>query len=486
MSTRKLLVLTGVFLALLAFVVLWERHQPTSEEMAKAKKRFLDLDAKEVTSLVLERPDQPKVELARKDGRWLLAGPKGGAADAVAADGLVADLARLDLLGETRKGFDPREYGLEAPKAKVTVTMKDGSARTILFGAAIPGADATAASEGGRLGSVKFAPIAQLTKPYDEYRSKNLVDVPAADVTRVTVARGPNRVVAARDAGGAWRLEQPVQDLASGAFVDQLLADLAGVRATEFPTVGPADLPRIGLAPPGAEVVLEKGSDVVARLAFGAAKADAAGKLFASRDGVVMVVDDRAQESLGKELSAFREPRLLPLDTWLVARVVFESDALRAGAEKLDGTWRSAGREIAAGAAEDLLDRISRAEVRRFVASKELVAIGLAPAKKKKPVAGSVEILLDKAKGPLRVDFYLPAELATEKGVAVQVTGRGDTLVVDASLWDDVRSLAARLKTAADAPPARPTVSQPERKGETRKAAPPLSSPASGGATPPR
>ena len=209
MSTRKLLILTGIFFALLAFVVLWERHQPTSEERAKAKKRLLDLDGKEVARLVVERPDSAKVALARKDGGWVLEGPKGGAADAVTADGLVSDLARLDLLGETRTGFDPKEYGLETPKAKVTLTLKDGSTRSVVFGEAVPGADATAAVADGRLGSVKFAPLAQLTKPYDEYRSKNLVDVPASDVTRVTVVRGPNRVVAARD-GTGWRLEQPV------------------------------------------------------------------------------------------------------------------------------------------------------------------------------------------------------------------------------------------------------------------------------------
>jgi len=246
-----------------------------------------------------------------------------------------------------------------------------------------------------------------------------------------------------------------VNDLASGTFVDQLLADLAGVRATEFPAVGPADLSRIGLAPPGAEVVLEKGSEVVSRLAFGAARAEAAGKLFASRDGVVMVIDDRAQESLGKELSAFREGKLLPLDTWLVTRVVFESGALRAGAEKLDGAWRSAGREMEGRIADDLLDRLSRAEVRRFVPVKELASIGLATVRRKKPVpAGTVEVLLEKAKEPVRVDFYVPLELEAEKLVAVQVSGRGDTLVVDAGVWDDIRSFASRLKTgaAADAP----------------------------------
>ncbi|MFN7987144.1 MAG: DUF4340 domain-containing protein [Thermoanaerobaculia bacterium] len=488
MSTRKLLVLTGVFLALLAFVVLWERHQPTSEEAAKARKRLLDLDTKEVTGLVLERPDQAKVELARKDGRWLLGGPKGGAADAVTADGLVSDLARLDVVGETRTGFDPKEYGLDAPRAKVTVSLKDGSSRTILFGAAIPGADATAASEGGRIGSVKFAPIAQLTKPYDEYRSRSLVDVPSAEVTRVTVSRGPNRVVVSRDAARGWRLEQPVQDLASATFVEQLLADLAGVRASEFPAVGPADLPRIGLAPPANEVVLEKSGAVVARLAFGAAKADAAGKVYASRDGVVMVVDDRAQESLGKELSAFREGRLLPLDPWLVTRVVFESPALRAGAEKLDGAWRSAGREIGAATAEDLLDRLSRAEVRRFVPSKELASIGLASTRKSRPVpAGTVEVVLEKAKEPVQVAFFLPAGLAAEKGVAAQVTGRADTLVVDSSVWDDVRSLAAQLRTAADAPPPAPAATAtPGPKPGAPKAATGAPAPPAGTAAAPR
>jgi hypothetical protein len=321
---------------------------------------------------------------------------------------------------------------------------------------------------------VKFAPIAQLTKSYDEYRSKSLVDVSTAEITRVTVARGPNRVIAFRDGASAWRLEQPVKDLASGTFVDQLLADLAGVRATEFPQVGPADLPRIGLAPPGTEVVLEKGSAVIARLAFGAAKADAAGKLFASRDGVVLVVDDRAQESLGKELSAFREQKLLPLDTWLATRVVFESGSLRAGAEKVEGTWRSAGREIDGRLAEDLVDRLGRAEVRRFVATKELTAIGLATIRKKKPVpAGSVEVLLEKAKEPVRIDFYTPAELAAGKVVAAQVTGRGDTLVVDAAVWEDVRTFASRLRTEALAPPP----AKEPTKAEGGKAAPRAAAP---------
>ncbi len=65
MSTRKLLLLTAVFLGLLAFVVLFERHQPTSEERAKAARRLLDFRAEDVTAVQVERPDLPKVELKK-------------------------------------------------------------------------------------------------------------------------------------------------------------------------------------------------------------------------------------------------------------------------------------------------------------------------------------------------------------------------------------------------------------------------------------
>ncbi|MBK6403896.1 MAG: hypothetical protein IPF66_01955 [Holophagales bacterium] len=99
-----------------------------------------------------------------------------------------------------------------------------------------------------------------------------------------------------------------------------------------------------------------------------------------------------------------------------------------------------------------MIDRVSRAEVRRFVPAKDLASIGLATVRRKAPVpAGAVEVLLEKAKEPVRAVFFVPKELEADKLVAVQVSGRGDTLVVDADVWDDVRSLASRLKTASAA-----------------------------------
>jgi hypothetical protein len=451
MSTKKLLALTAVFLALLAFVVFFERKQPTSDERAKAAKRLADFRADDVAALTLERPDLPTVELVRKDkGRWTVTNVPASPADGFAADALVSDLDRLEVVGETRSGFDPKEFGLDAPKAKVTVAFLDKSTKIFSFGAAIPGTDAVAAAAGPLFGAVKFAPLAGLTKPLDEYRSKQLFDVPVSEITRVSVTRGPNTVVVSRPATaqggvpGAWRLEKPVADLASESFVDRFLGDLAGARISEFPTLPDADLARVGLAPPVATVVLENGAEKVATIGFGAAKAEGAGgRMFAKAGALVLVIDDRIREDLDKELSAYRESRVAPVDTFTLRRVSFFADELRAGADKVDGQWRSSGRSVSALHAEGLAAVLGRAEGRGFVPAKA----GKAVAEK---ALATVDVAGD-AEGTARTATFYPAPAGSAPGfVAVQVTGRPERLLVEKTVLDEIRREAAALRSEAD------------------------------------
>src|SRR5512143_435873 len=196
MSTKKLLVLLGVFLALFGFVVLFERHQPTTEEAAQSKKRLLSFKPEDVASLSIERPDLLPVVVSREGPtRWRLDGKPAGPADSSSVDALVNDLSRMELLGDVRTSFDPKEFGLDAPRATATVTLKTGEKHVLKFGKEIPGTDASAAADGARFAAVKFAPIAQMTKPVDEFRSKALVEVPGTEITRITIAKGSAKTV---------------------------------------------------------------------------------------------------------------------------------------------------------------------------------------------------------------------------------------------------------------------------------------------------
>lgn len=453
MSTRKLLVLTVLFLGLLAFVVFFERKQPTSDERARAAKRLSEFKLEDVASMGIERGDLPKVDLVRKEkGRWTVLNPPASPADGFLADNLATDLARLEVVGETRTQFDPKEYGLDAPKAKATVVFADKSSKVFSFGAPIPGTDAVAAAAGPLFGAVKSPPLAALTKPVDDFRSRQLFDVPVGEITRVSVTRGPNTVVVARPAGagpapGPWRLEKPVADLASGPFVDRFLGGLAGVRISEFASVPEADLARIGLAPPVVTVVLEKGAEKVATIGFGAAKAEGAGsRMYAKAGALVVVIDDRVREDLDKELSAYRESRVAPVDTFTLRRVSYAADDLRAGADKVDGEWRSSGRAVTALHAEGLAAVLARAEGRGFVPARN----GKTPAEK--PLA-SVEVA-GEAEGSARTASFYPAPAGSSPGlVAVQVTGRPERLLVEKTVLEEIRREAAALRDEAEGKP---------------------------------
>ena len=469
MSTKKLLILTAVFLALLGFVVFYERFQPNSEETVKARKRLLDFKAESLTAIIIERPNLPKVDLMKsgKD-RWLLAGES---ADAGVVSGVISDLGRLDLVGETRTAFDPVEFGLDTPRARVALAFSGGTKADVIFGKEIPGTDTTAAATGGRFGAVRFAPVASLVKPLDDFRSKVLFDTPSADITRVTVTRGPSRVVVSRtqgtDAGRLpeWRIEEPVRDLASRTFVDQLLADLSGARISEFPATTMADLARIGLQPPLVTVDLQKGSETVASLAFGAARADAAGKLYARRGKTVVVVDDRIQENLSKELTAYREKRVCPVDAWSTARFSIDAGSLKVGAEKVEGAWLSAGKPVAAAAVEDLLERIGRTESTAFITRKDFPTLGLpGPGRKLPPPAVLLEVT-PKGEPARTVRFHEALPPGGKGRYVADVSGRADGMVVERTAVDEIRSLAAKVVPAAMlTPPVKAPAKQPAKK----------------------
>lgn len=475
MEKKKLLVLSAVFLALLLFVVLFERHQPTSEEAARAKKHLVSFQADEVTALAVERPDLPKLELKRQKERWVLVSAPGGPADRQAVDTLLADLGRLEAIGEPQTEFDPKEFGLDKPKATVTLTRREGPPLKITFGEPVPGTDATAAAEGGKMAAVRYAPLATLVKPVDEFRSKALVDVPSNEITGLIVAKGPFRAALERQAGsdglpGPWRLVEPVKDLAAQSFVDQLLADLTAARVSEFPALPDADRPRVGLEPPVATITVIKGKETATTIAIGAAKADAAGKIFAMRDGMPVVTDDRLFEDLSKEFSAFREQRLLPVDSWAVARVSFAAGAVRTGAERVEGEWRSAGRTIPAAAAEDLLERITRVVVKAFVPKKEYAAHGIADRKGKKPAPLATVTIQREAGSPVEeIALYPASPLAGTPVAAAEVTGRSDALLVEAELVEELKALAMKLRAAE---------TKPAKEAATPAAAPAPASPA--------
>ena len=127
MRTRNLLILAIAVVLVAGYILLFERHQPTSEEAREQAERVLPgLDRDRVVAVDIDG-EQGEVRLERSGDDWRIVRPLDFPADATAVSSLLGSLENLDrdrvLPSEE---VDPAEYGLDEPEVTVAVELEDG------------------------------------------------------------------------------------------------------------------------------------------------------------------------------------------------------------------------------------------------------------------------------------------------------------------------------------------------------------------------
>jgi len=120
MKGKNLVILAAVVMAVLAYIMLIERHRPTSEEMKTEVDKVLQgFDRDEVTGIVIEQ-DSGRVRLEKVGEAWRLREPVDFAADESAVSSTLGTLANLE--AERRLAadeVDPAAYGLDDPPIEI-------------------------------------------------------------------------------------------------------------------------------------------------------------------------------------------------------------------------------------------------------------------------------------------------------------------------------------------------------------------------------
>ena len=422
MSAKKLLALTAVVAALFAFIVLFERRMPTTEERARKGDLYWDIPEEQVERIELVRAGET-LEFQRAGGSgWKMVRPDKYPADPFAVGNLVTGLAEFRRAGgDDANDARPGDYGLEHPAAKATIVWGDASdpksrkTRTIEFGAAVPGTEVvTARVEGTQ--KVLFVPaslLASLQKHADDFESREVFGGAPADMTRVEVLRGRGRLVFARKQG-VWWLAEPISDLADAGEVDRLVASLLRLRVKEF-VHGAQDLPAIGLNPALFRVSITGAKGAVTAVDFGATRSDG-NTVYARRDGQVFTLEHDVLDELSRETEAFRARALLGFQRGDATGAEAAFGTNRYALEQKDGGWSSNGRPVLAAAADDVLGALLDLKSSDF--TDEAAVRSLAPA------TGTVTV---------RVRTGEPWTLAlhpSAAGVIAKVSGRPGGFVV--------------------------------------------------------
>jgi uncharacterized protein DUF4340 len=447
-SSRKLLVLTGVVVALFAFIFFIERKMPTTGERQQKGELHWDLPEDRVERIRVERGGET-LELAKTGDTWALVRPEAYPADTFLAGELASGLADLkNPGGEPEADGKPEDYGLVKPAATATFFWTDPASpakklsRTIAFGIDIPGTDVTAARVAGAAG-VLFVPAtlaASVRKPADDWKSKDVFGASPPDVVRLEVARGRGALTLAKK-DGVWWLEQPTPDLADRDAVDRLAGDLSSLRVTEFlPRSQATDLASIGLSPPAFRVTITDSKGGRHVLDLGSTRSDG-NSAYAARQAQVFTVGNAILEELSKEAVGFRDRRLVRFERSAVSGVDARFGGTRRSFVRREAGWSIEGRPLLAAAADDLLTAIADAESAGFLDEAVGKALSARPPE--------TEITVRLASGPpWKIALYPHAS-----ELAATVSGRPGAFRVS-------RETANRIRTAIDkaaTTPAAPT-----------------------------
>ncbi len=234
MRPRGLLI-ASLVLAALAAAVWWSNREKKKEEPdAKSSPKLLSLKQDDITRIEILRSEGETTRIEKgQDGVWRITSPEPLPGDRDAISSLVSSVASLeaDKIVE-EKPEDLAPFGLKEPRTRVVVTLKDGSARTVLLGDDAPvGSGGFAQLQGDpRVYLLTSWVKGGLDKLAVDLRDKRLLTFDREKIVRVELQRGAQTIEFSRNARGDWVISRPQTYRADGWSVDDFIRRLQDLK----------------------------------------------------------------------------------------------------------------------------------------------------------------------------------------------------------------------------------------------------------------
>ena len=322
-------VLAALLLALGGFYYLYEvRWAPAREEAASRKGRLFSADTKDVTEVVIKRPEET-VRLKRDGDNWEMVEPLRARGSRPAVDETLANLMTAKIDREiVAKPDSLIDFGLDKPAADVTLTLKDGKTLGVALGAKTPTGVWVYARERDKPAVFVLGEsvLRDSTRPLADFRDRSVLAFDPKTVTGFEVVL-PDETLAVENADGAWRLTKPSALRADTETITDFLDKLNAQKVREFVAEGAASRGPYGLErPTRLTIYAGREKDRVSRtLLLG--KVDPAKKgIYAMRpdEPTVLLVGEELWNAVPKNVAVLRNKTLAEVDRDKVTRLQIE------------------------------------------------------------------------------------------------------------------------------------------------------------------
>ncbi|MDY3563698.1 DUF4340 domain-containing protein [Gemmata sp. JC673] len=373
---------------------------------------------------------------------WDVVKPAKLKADQPLLDELADQLGRLraeKVAAFGKKADVFKEYGLEPPEASVTLTVGEKAEQKVLrlgrpVDAKKPELGRYAAVEGAgadaTVGVLPAALAGKLLAPAVSFRDRAMVKFVDADLLRLE--RGPRKVTFAK-VNGTWKVTAPGSADAEQAPLDDLVNELAKLRAADWVAEAGADLKPFGLDKPEATWTVTNGDKVEAVLHVGKAAPD--GRVYA-RVGSTGPVALLGRDQTAKVLAEYRVRKPWTLDAFQAEKLEFTQAGKTFTLQKDGAAWAdpAAPKDIvSAPAVTELLGGLTALQVERYAVDEkaDLKLFGL-----EKPEAALTVTFKDGSKRELAVGGVVGGTGDKQRYARVVDKDRTDVFVLSAADTD--------------------------------------------------
>jgi hypothetical protein len=326
MKARNTVILLLIAAGLYCYMRFYEATQPTTQEAQEQSTHVVNIDRDKIDGITITN-NEAKIELRQQDGKWQMDAPvKDRADDAAVAQLLTSvDSLQKDTSLKPEAGKDDiRDLGLVKPSVTLQLLGQDAPPE-ILFGkdTAIEG------KEYLRLGNSNEVIVAsndlrtQVSKPADDFRSHQLTDVPATEVTKADITTPAGEIELQKD-HDHWQINKPIKARGDDAKVSDAIAQTFNTKVDSFV---PAD--QVGAAntalndPAGTVTFTAEGVDKPLTLQFSKPTAKDPQKVYAklSTRDAILILPKTATAMLDTKPNDVRDHHLIRLNLDTVDRI---------------------------------------------------------------------------------------------------------------------------------------------------------------------
>ncbi len=443
-------VLLAVFVALGAYVYFAEyRGKEARQTKEEAKKKAVNVDAKDITEISLVFPDHTISGVRKAEKQWEITSPAGVEPDQDEWELLATNFPRIEREDTvTNQAGDLTGFGLKDPGLKVIAKTKAGKTIEIWFGAENPRKIYNYAKFADS-NEVFLSPSSWLriySKSLTDLRNKKVLDFEADDIDFILAAGGPEEKQFQKS-GTDWLFKKPVDAKADSGEITTFLSSIRFARASGFAEAS-VDSKAAGLDPPSFKITLHDAKANANReLLIG--KSPETDKYYAkdASRSAIMIVDKDIPEKLKRPTFDWRDKAITQLDREKADQIEIRRGTDTLALKKDGSDWKSSdGKKLQWDKVSGMFNTIEFDKAKEIIGSpKTLTAYGL-----DKP---RLEAVFKQGSNELaKIEFG--GDSKTPEGIYVKTPNSADVKVVSKDVFDKFNVKLEELLEAAPPTPA--------------------------------